>query len=110
MLKTAEHLYLQIADRIEQLIEKEVLKIGDKLPSVRMLSKEQGVSLSTAFQAYYHLEAKGLIEPRPKSGYYIRFSPRKARDLPKTCEPVKKGVGSNGERYDLPRIHPHDGG
>jgi DNA-binding transcriptional MocR family regulator len=90
MLKTAEHLYLQIAERIEQLIEKEVLKIGDKLPSVRTLSKEQGVSLSTAFQAYYHLEAKGLIEPRPKSGYYVRFSPRKLRDLPKTCEPVKK--------------------
>ncbi|SEM31809.1 DNA-binding transcriptional regulator, MocR family, contains an aminotransferase domain [Chitinophaga rupis] len=90
MLKTAEHLYLQIADRIEQLIEKDVLKIGDKLPSVRMLSKEQGVSLSTAFQAYYHLEGKGLIEPRPKSGYYIRFSPRKLRDIPKTCEPVKK--------------------
>src|ERR1044072_6410474 len=55
-----------------------------------MLSKEQGVSLSTAFQAYYHLEAKGLIEPRPKSGYYVRFSPRKLRDIPKTCEPVKK--------------------
>lgn len=90
MLKTAEHLYLQIADRIEQLIEKEVLKIGDKLPSVRSISKEQGVSLSTAFQAYYHLEAKGLIEPRPKSGYYVRFSPRKLRDIPKTCEPVKK--------------------
>lgn len=90
MLKTAEHLYLQIADRIEQLIEKEVLKIGDKLPSVRSISKEQGVSLSTAFQAYYYLEAKGLIEPRPKSGYYVRFSPRKLRDIPKTCEPVKK--------------------
>lgn len=86
----ADHLYQQVADRIEQLIEKEVIKIGDKLPSVRTLSKEQGISLSTAFQAYYHLERKGLIEPRPKSGYYARFSPRKLPDMPKICAPVKK--------------------
>lgn len=92
MLKTAEHLYLQIADKIEQMIEKDVLKMGDKLLSVRMLSKDQGVSLSTAFQAYYHLEAKGLIESRPKSGYYVRFSPRQLRDIPKTCQPVKKAA------------------
>lgn len=90
MFKTAEHLYLQIADKLEQLIAKEVLKTGDKLPSVRIMSKEQGVSLSTAFQAYYHLEAKGLIESRPKSGYYVIFSPRQLPEMPKTCAAVKK--------------------
>ncbi|NIG54847.1 PLP-dependent aminotransferase family protein [Chitinophaga sp. Cy-1792] len=92
MLKTAEHLYLQVADNIEQLIEKEVLKIGEKLPSVRTLSKQQGISLSTAFQAYYHLESKGLIESRPKSGYYIRFNTRRFPDIPSRCEPVKKAA------------------
>lgn len=90
MLKTAEHLYLQIADKLEQLISKDVLKIGDKLPSVRTMSEEQGVSMSTAFQAYYHLEAKGLIESRPKSGYYVIFSPRRMPEMPKACEAVKK--------------------
>jgi DNA-binding transcriptional regulator YhcF (GntR family) len=35
------------------------LLIGDKLPSVRVLSEENGISMGTAFQAYYHLEAKG---------------------------------------------------
>jgi DNA-binding transcriptional MocR family regulator len=43
--------------------------------------------LSTAFQAYYHLEAKGLIEARPQSGYYVKFSPRHGLSLPKCCEP-----------------------
>jgi DNA-binding GntR family transcriptional regulator len=70
----ADHKYLEVADRIERLIEKNVLKIGDKLLSVRALSKEQGISLSTAFQAYYSLESKGLIEARPPSGYYVKFS------------------------------------
>ncbi|MFI5135643.1 MAG: PLP-dependent aminotransferase family protein, partial [Chitinophagales bacterium] len=86
----SDHLYLQVASQIEDMIGQDVLRIGDKLPSVRILSEEKGISMSTAFQAYYHLENKGLIEPRPKSGYYVRFSPKNFPDLPSCCEPVKK--------------------
>jgi DNA-binding transcriptional MocR family regulator len=83
-----DHLYHQVADRIEHLIERQSLKVGDKLLSVRALSKEQGISLSTAFQAYYHLESKGLIEARPQSGYYVRFSPQHTFEIPACCEPT----------------------
>lgn len=69
------HLYLHIAENIERQIMENVLRIGDKLPSVRVLSKKQNVSMSTTLQAYYHLEGKGLIESRPQSGYYVRFNP-----------------------------------
>ncbi|MBX7127467.1 MAG: PLP-dependent aminotransferase family protein [Cyclobacteriaceae bacterium] len=92
MTRPTEHIYLEVADRIEKLIEKKVLKVGDKLHSVRALSKEQGISLSTAFHAYYHLESKGLIEARPQSGYYVRFSPRHALEIPATCEPPDEAV------------------
>ena len=87
-----EHLYLEVAERIEKLIEKKALKIGDKLLSVRALSKEQGISLSTAFQAYYHLESKGLIEARPQSGYYVKFSPQYSFDVPNCCEPTDEAT------------------
>ena len=87
-----DHLYMEVAERIERLIEKRALRIGDKLLSVRALSKEQGISLSTAFQAYYHLESKGLIEARPQSGYYIKFSPNHTLDLPKCCEPTDEAL------------------
>lgn len=89
-----EHLYLQIADGLEKMIHEEILKIGDKLPSVRMLSEEYGISMGTAFQAYYHLEGKGLIEARPKSGYYVRFNQKRFPGLPtcKTPEPVAEFV------------------
>jgi DNA-binding transcriptional MocR family regulator len=70
-----EHKYLTISENIEQQIMTQVLKIGDKLPSVRMLGNMHGISVSTVLQAYYHLEAKGLIESRPQSGYYVRFNP-----------------------------------
>ncbi|MGB0521934.1 MAG: PLP-dependent aminotransferase family protein [Flammeovirgaceae bacterium] len=86
-------LYLHLASRFERMIEDDVLKVGDKLPSVRSLSKEQGVSMSTAYQAYVELEKKGLIEARPKSGYYVRFSPKHARKTPNAAVPfVKEAV------------------
>lgn len=82
-----DHLYLRIAGGIEKMIGEELLKIGDKLPSVRMLSEEYGISMGTAFQAYYHLEGKGLVEARPKSGYYVRFNFRRMPALPGMAEP-----------------------
>src|ERR1700754_3155873 len=80
-------LYLQVAEGLEKMIGEETLRIGDKLPSVRVLSEEYGISMGTAFQAYYHLEGKGLTESRPKYGYYVRFSLRRLPGLPKIAEP-----------------------
>src|ERR1700694_1061531 len=77
-----DHFYLQVAGCLEKMIDEDVLRIGDKLPSVRLLSEEYGISMGTAFQAYYHLEGKGLIESRPKSGYYVRFNHKRFPGLP----------------------------
>lgn len=78
-----EFLYSQVAERLEKMVVGGVWKTGDKLPSVRALSEEQGISLSTAFKAYASLERKGLIEARPKSGYYVRFGPLRKAELPR---------------------------
>ena len=64
-------LYEQVAGKIEDLISKLNLRGGDKIPSVRTVSKEMGVSINTVFQAYSILEGKGLIVSRPRSGYII---------------------------------------
>lgn len=84
---TDDHLYMQVADGLEKMISDDILRIGDKLPSVRVLSDEYGISMGTAFQAYYHLEGKGLVESRPKSGYYVRFSQRRFPEMPKVTQP-----------------------
>src|SRR5688572_9877288 len=86
-LAAVDHLYMQVADGLEKMIADDILKIGDKLPSVRVLSDEYGISMGTAFQAYYHLEGKGLIESRPKSGYYVRFNQRRFLELPSIIQP-----------------------
>lgn len=80
-------MYSRIAERFENQIENNLLKTGDKLLSVRALSKEQGISISTAFKAYIELENKGYIEARAKSGYFVRYNPAKLPkplDIPKT--------------------------
>src|SRR5215213_10916611 len=82
-----DHLYLQVAAGVEKMIAEEVLRIGDRLPSVRVLSNEYGISMGTAFQAYYHLEGRGLIESRPKSGYYVRFNQKRFPALPAAPNP-----------------------
>jgi DNA-binding transcriptional MocR family regulator len=101
----SEHLYLRISTLIEQQVLDQVLKIGDKLPSVRLLSKQHGASVSTVLQAYYHLEGKGLIESRPQSGYYVRYNPSRFPQKIEKSNPVQVVKTKNveaiiGEVYD----------
>ena len=65
-------LYRKVAEGIQALIQAGTLRTGDKVPSVRKLSRQQRVSVSTVLQAYEQLEGAGLIEARPQSGYYVR--------------------------------------
>ncbi|TBU96958.1 aminotransferase-like domain-containing protein [Phytopseudomonas dryadis] len=64
-------LYVNLAELLGARIEQGLYRPGDRLPSVRALSLEHGVSLSTVQQAYRHLEDRGLATPRPKSGYFV---------------------------------------
>ncbi|RYG61584.1 PLP-dependent aminotransferase family protein, partial [bacterium] len=88
--ENGERLYQQVASRIEGLIEGGTLGIGTRVPSVRKLSEQQGISISTALQAYRMLESEGLIEARPQSGYYVRrrreAQAETRRSLPPECE------------------------
>jgi DNA-binding transcriptional MocR family regulator len=73
MADTLDHfLYEQLAAELAQAIDRGALRPGDKLPSVRRLAEERGVSVATVLQAYLRLENAGLIEVRPKSGHFVR--------------------------------------
>lgn len=45
--------------------------VGSRMPSLRQLTTQHGVSQSTIFRAYYLLEEWGLIRARERSGYYV---------------------------------------
>lgn len=97
-LKKGELLYLRLAKNIEHQIRHDVLKMGDKLPSVRSVCREHGVSMSTALQAYYDLESKGLIESRPQSGYYVCYTYKNFPATPETSNPISDFGGEGTER------------
>lgn len=69
---SVEPLYKQIYSRIIDLIEKNVLKPGDKLPSSRKLANQLGVNRTTVYKAYEELWSKGFTECRQGSYSYIR--------------------------------------
>ncbi len=64
--------YQDLADRLAELIRQGTYPAGQRIPSVRQMSQQQGVSISTVLQAYLLLENLQLIEARPQSGYYVR--------------------------------------
>lgn len=61
----------QVMATIRARIAGRALAAGSKLPSVRALARAEGVSVSTAVEAYGRLAAEGAILSRPGSGFYV---------------------------------------
>jgi DNA-binding transcriptional MocR family regulator len=64
-------LYEELAEEIARQIAVNVLRPGDRLPSVRQTCKTRRLSPSTVFQAYYLLESRGVIRSIPRSGWFV---------------------------------------
>jgi DNA-binding transcriptional MocR family regulator len=63
--------YEEVADLIARLVDSGTLAPGSRAPSLREISEQQRVSLSTALQAYRLLEDRGVLQARPQSGHYV---------------------------------------
>jgi DNA-binding transcriptional MocR family regulator len=61
----------QLVEKVTGLIETGRLPEGSRLPSVRQLAQRAGVSTYTVTQAFERLSAKGLVQSRPGSGYFV---------------------------------------
>ena len=77
----SQPLYQRVAHHYRGAIRSGVLVPGARMPSVRSLTRLHQVSLSTALQACRSLEDEGLLEARPRSGYFVRV-PRRAAIAP----------------------------
>ena len=69
---TDKFLYRQVTDLISEQMLAGALRPGDRLPSLRRLSRSLGLSIPTVKQAYQELERQGRVESRPQSGFYVR--------------------------------------
>ncbi len=64
-------MYKQITDQIKDVIATRVLKPESKLPSIREMSKELGISIITIKRAYADLEKDGYIFTRSGMGSFV---------------------------------------
>lgn len=87
-----------IAEQIGQLIEAKVLPVDSRLPTVRDLAQELGVSVGTIAQAWSHLREQGLVETRRRGGTrVVPRARRRAEDFAGPGEPLKRmGFISSG--------------
>lgn len=105
-------LYEKVAEQINDLVDKGVYNYGERVPSVRDLSREMDVSTTTVVEAYRLLEDQGVLEARPKSGHFVAehktcsAQPRLRCPKPETALPVTVAdmvmkVLSDSDRKDL---------
>nr|WP_315229373.1 PLP-dependent aminotransferase family protein [uncultured Albidiferax sp.] len=79
--------YEQLADLLAADIRSGQRAPGSRMPSIRTLTAQHGISPSTAFQAYYRLEEKGLVRARERSGYFVTGAVALPAPLPRTVAP-----------------------
>jgi len=96
-----DFLYEQLASELGLAIEQGSLRTGERLPSIRRLAQDRGVSVSTVLQAYVRLENAGLIEVRPKAGHFVKRRGRvvdEPRAPRKASQPARVAVSGGVER------------
>ena len=64
-------IYEQIIEQTQRLIASCILKEGDQLPSVRVLSQELSVNPNTLQKAYSELVRRGLCVSAPGNGRFV---------------------------------------
>ena len=65
-------LYEEVSAKISEMIRQGTYRAGERIPSIRSLSRQMRVSVNTVMEAYAGLENLGVIEARPQSGFYVR--------------------------------------
>ena len=66
-----EPIYLQLRDRLVELILDGELQEGEALPSVRQISSEQRINPITVSKAFQIMVDEGLVEKRRGRGMYV---------------------------------------
>lgn len=91
------NLYEHLAEELGALIASRVFAPGDRLPSIRHLSQQKRLSISTVMQALRLLEDRGLVEARPQAGFYVRHRARNLvgiSEVQRVKEPTSVGINN----------------
>lgn len=93
--------YKAIAEQIITDIQSKKFTHGQRLPSLRTLTKQLDVSMTTALNSYRRLEQMGWVVSYPKSGFFVA-APLNQGDVPK--QPQFRSIAKGA----LARLEPTD--
>lgn len=92
--------YELLAQDLEGQIANGTYLPGARLPGVKSMSRKSGVSVATVISAYQILENSGLVEARPRSGYYVRQRAQK-RELSSRIPANQSPIPVTGQQMAL---------
>lgn len=95
-------LYEEVGFKIRSMIEKGTYRAGERIPSIRNLSRQMHVSINTVMEAYSNLENVGVIEARPQSGYYVSYSPPQSEVKRENKKVIEDLAPNNVTFADIP--------
>jgi DNA-binding transcriptional MocR family regulator len=72
---TEQTLVEQLTRQLVHRIERDAMRPGGRLPSIRQLASEMGVSRFTVVEAYDRLVADGQVESRRGAGFFVAVRP-----------------------------------
>ena len=99
--RSAQPIYEQILENIENLIISGALLKDEQLPSVRSVAKDLAVNPNTIQKAYGLLEERGIIYSRPGRGSFVAVdgSELKEQRLPQAFTQLDQAVDVLNELY-----------
>lgn len=74
---SSNYRYAELEAWLHQGIRNLRWSYGERLPSIRQLCQQHRLSRATVQHALQRLEAQGVVESRPRSGYFVTLAPIK---------------------------------
>jgi GntR family transcriptional regulator len=96
-------MYKQVTDQIKDAIAGGTLKPEEKLPSIREMTRELGISEITIKRAYADLELEGYIFTRPGLGSFVADVSKEKMKQAKMAE-IRQELAmilKSGEKFDI---------
>lgn len=91
----------EVQERICGLIRERIAgglyHAGDKISSVREMSRQQRVSITAVLDAYRRLEMEGVVLAQPQSGFYVQIAATRKLAVNARTEPPRMPIEPNHE-------------
>lgn len=93
---SSEPPFRQLMTQIAEATRRGLLTPGTRVPAVRTLAEEAGISPGTAAKVYRELEAGGVLEGRGRSGTFVAETDAAAAALARASEEYAERAAACG--------------